>query len=126
MKYLKFKTRFSEEEGLATKLSIGNSVEPPKSNGKHSGNSDLYMRLGLLLGNSRNERQQRSAPATRPASALQQIHQPDILINGSLANLENRTQASSNTSPVSTLTGTSSEAEPTTATLRIPFKSKCK
>uniref|UniRef100_A0A1B6I3A2 RING-type domain-containing protein n=2 Tax=Homalodisca liturata TaxID=320908 RepID=A0A1B6I3A2_9HEMI len=65
---------------------------------KKSSQSDLYMRLGLLLGD--NPRRSRSANRSS--------HSHDSI--SSLASLEAGTLASSNTSPVSTLTG-SSEAD---------------
>ncbi|OXU24414.1 hypothetical protein TSAR_008506 [Trichomalopsis sarcophagae] len=116
------------------------SALPPKSSGRRSGNSDLYMRLGLLLGHPRPSSSASGGdlassvslaqrpPPSRPASAqhLQTHHHHDVsaVSIASLASLEARTHASTNTSPVSTLTGTSSEAEVAAAALRSPLKSK--
>lgn len=72
-------------------------VCPPKK----SSQSDLYMRLGLLLGDNARR-------GTRSRSANRSSHSHDSI--SSIASLEANTLASSNTSPVSTLTG-SSEAD---------------
>lgn len=106
---------------------LSENLLPPRSSSRRSGNnSDLYMRLGLLLGGQPRATSSsvaelpllhRPPSSLRPASA-----QP--LVHDSLASLETRTHASTNTSPVSTLTGTSSEAEVAAAQLRSPLKSK--
>lgn len=61
---------------------------------KKSSQSDLYMRLGLLLGDNARRRSR---------SANRGSHSHDSI--SSLASIEANTLASSNTSPVSTLTG---------------------
>ncbi|XP_067012508.1 protein TANC2 isoform X2 [Anabrus simplex] len=82
----------------------------PVSHGKKSSQNDLYMRLGLLLGdNARRAARTAQSPPRRPGSvANRSSHSHDSY--SSLASLEAHTLASSNTSPVSTLTG-SSEAD---------------
>lgn len=119
----------AEDDAANQAKSTGEGLLPPRSSSRRSGgNSDLYMRLGLLLGGQPRASSssvselpllQRPPSSLRPASA-----QP--LVHDSLASLETRTHASTNTSPVSTLTGTSSEAEVAAAQLRSPLKSKGK
>ncbi|KAK0089572.1 hypothetical protein PV325_006701 [Microctonus aethiopoides] len=109
---------------------------PPKS--RKSSQSDLYMRLGLLLGSGHL----RTSPsgdttdlptANCPLSSVSGCPRPQTRLDprgrdtpfSSLISLDQRTSASTNTSPVSTLTGTSSEAE-VAAALRNPIKPKGK
>ncbi|KAK0168005.1 hypothetical protein PV327_001848 [Microctonus hyperodae] len=105
---------------------------PPKS--RKSSQSDLYMRLGLLLGSGHL----RTSPvgdtsdlptANCPLSSVSGCPRPQTRGRdtpfSSLISLDQRTSASTNTSPVSTLTGTSSEAE-VAAALRNPIKPKGK
>ncbi|XP_014240920.1 protein TANC2 isoform X2 [Cimex lectularius] len=68
---------------------------------KKSSQQDMYMRLGLLLGE--NAKRSNSRTGNRSSRSHDSI--------SSLASLEAHTLASTNTSPVSTLTG-SSEADP--------------
>ncbi|XP_058796841.1 protein TANC2 [Phymastichus coffea] len=120
--------KLPDDEGVPVKT-LTEGALPAKSSGRKSGSSDLYMRLGLLLG------QQRASSsgnvindlpiASRPASTQPQQDATAASVC-SLASLEARTHASSNTSPVSTLTGTSSEAEIAAAAIRSPLKSKGK
>lgn len=77
-------------------------------NGKKSSQNDLYMRLGLLLGdNSRKS----SKPSSSAHGRIQSVHRVSRLNNNeahasfsSLISLDH-TLPSNNTSPVSTLTG---------------------
>ncbi|XP_044005263.1 protein TANC2 isoform X2 [Aphidius gifuensis] len=121
----------------------GNVKQLPIKNRKSS-QSDLYMRLGLLLG-SNNLRTNASIDTVdlpgsiRPTNTSgicqriqQQKQQQKQQRNGnetssysSLTSFDQQTLASTNTSPVSTLTGTSSEAE-VAAALRSPIKNKGK
>ncbi|XP_031779288.1 protein TANC2 isoform X2 [Nasonia vitripennis] len=133
--------KLPDDESVSPKP-LTESALPPKSSGRRSGNSDLYMRLGLLLGHPRPSSSASGGdlassvslaqrpPPSRPASAqhLQTHHHHDVsaVSIASLASLEARTHASTNTSPVSTLTGTSSEAEVAAVALRSPLKSKGK
>ncbi|XP_075222893.1 zinc-RING finger and ankyrin repeat domain-containing protein rolling pebbles isoform X4 [Lycorma delicatula] len=94
--------QFSDDEGGTIKP----VCQPPKK----SSQSDLYMRLGLLLGDNAR-RSQRSRSTNRSSRSHDSI--------SSLASLEANTLASTNTSPVSTLTG-SSEADAHHRTLKEP------
>lgn len=69
----------------------------PVSQPKKGSQSDLYMRLGLLLGDNARHR-------SRSRSHHRSSHHSHDSIS-SLASLDAGTLASSNTSPVSTLTG---------------------
>lgn len=80
----------------------------PVSHGKQSSQNDLYMRLGLLLGDSaRRSARAAQSPPRRPGSAANRSsHSHESCASfSSLASLEAHTLASTNTSPVSTLTG---------------------
>ncbi|XP_054264581.1 protein TANC2 isoform X4 [Macrosteles quadrilineatus] len=79
----------------------GGNIKPVCGVAKKSSQSDLYMRLGLLLGDNARQ-QRRSRSSNRGARSHDSI--------SSLASLDAGTLASTNTSPVSTLTG-SSEAD---------------
>lgn len=95
------------------------------------------MRLGLLLGNGRHagvdvtELPGQTRPQSNPKlklphlNNLQQGHDSSAASFSSLTSFETQTHPSNNTSPVSTLTGTSSEAE-AVAALRSPLKLKGK
>ncbi|XP_020294791.1 protein TANC2 isoform X2 [Pseudomyrmex gracilis] len=99
----------------------GGCVKPLSSKtNRKSSQSDLYMRLGLLLGSGRGNTE--TGPTSR---APIQRNDSSAASFSSLTSFETQTQASTNTSPVSTLTGTSSEAE-AAAALRCPVKSKTK
>ncbi|XP_014467329.1 PREDICTED: protein TANC2 isoform X2 [Dinoponera quadriceps] len=101
----------------------GGCVKPLSSKTRKSSQSDLYMRLGLLLGSGRaNANAESDACSTR---APVQGHDSSAASFSSLTSFETQTLASTNTSPVSTLTGTSSEAE-AAAALRCPVKPKVK
>ncbi|XP_046143166.1 protein TANC2 isoform X3 [Osmia bicornis bicornis] len=115
----------------------GGCVKPLSSKTRKSSQSDLYMRLGLLLG-SNHARANSSVDTTdlpgassrSGAGACQsrvpvQGHDSSAASFSSLTSFETQTLASTNTSPVSTLTGTSSEAE-AAAALRCPIKPKAK
>lgn len=79
----------------------GGCVKPLSSKTRKSSQSDLYMRLGLLLGGN-NVSHNTKGPSSRTCQ--------DSF--SSLTSYETQTGVVSvNTSPVSTLTGTSSEAE---------------
>lgn len=86
----------------------GGSIRPV-CNTKKSSQNDLYMRLGLLLGdNARRASRTAQSPTRRPGSvAPNRISQSNESCTSfsSLASLEAHTLASTNTSPVSTLTG---------------------
>ncbi|XP_072759308.1 protein TANC2 isoform X4 [Anoplolepis gracilipes] len=103
----------------------GGCVKPLSSKTRKSSQSDLYMRLGLLLGSSRANASVESGacPSSRVPAA--QGHDSSAASFSSLTSFEAQTLASTNTSPVSTLTGTSSEAEAAVA-LRCPVKPKVK
>ncbi|XP_033222043.1 protein TANC2 isoform X3 [Belonocnema kinseyi] len=117
----------------------GGCVKPLSSKTKKSSQSDLYMRLGLLLGNGRHggvssvdvtdlPGQTRFPPGSKlrlPHLSNLQGHDSSANSFSSLTSFETQTHPSTNTSPVSTLTGTSSEAE-AVAALRSPLKSKGK
>lgn len=80
----------------------------PVSHGKKSSQNDLYMRLGLLLGdNARRSTRVAQSPPRQPGSAANRSsHSHESYASfSSLASLEAHTLASTNTSPVSTLTG---------------------
>jgi hypothetical protein len=80
----------------------------PVSHGKKSSQNDLYMRLGLLLGdNARRSARAAQSPPRQPGSAANRSsHSHESCASfSSLASLEAHTLASTNTSPVSTLTG---------------------
>ncbi|XP_023319029.1 protein TANC2 [Trichogramma pretiosum] len=101
----------SEDEGIIGTTKETNGAGVGQST-RRSGNSDLYMRLGLLLGNdhhhqssSSHHQKLRSAPATRASSVAK--NETDQTSSARLP----PAAASTNTSPVSTLTGASSEAE---------------
>lgn len=114
----------------------GGCVKPLSSKTRKSSQSDLHMRLGLLLG-SNHSRTNSSVDANdlpgapnRSGSGCQsrvpiQGHDSSAASFSSLTSFETQTLASTNTSPVSTLTGTSSEAE-AAAALRCPMKPKTK
>ncbi|XP_076295761.1 zinc-RING finger and ankyrin repeat domain-containing protein rolling pebbles isoform X2 [Lasioglossum baleicum] len=115
----------------------GGCVKPLTSKTRKSSQSDLYMRLGLLLGsnharaNSSVDTNDLPGSSNRSgAGACQsrvpiQGHDSSAASFSSLTSFETQTLASTNTSPVSTLTGTSSEAE-AAAALRCPIKPKSK
>uniref|UniRef100_A0A0K8T6K2 RING-type domain-containing protein n=2 Tax=Lygus hesperus TaxID=30085 RepID=A0A0K8T6K2_LYGHE len=84
----------------------GGSIRPVAQPPKKSSQQDLYMRLGLLLGDGAKVANSRCSP-----------HSHDSI--SSLASLEATTLASTNTSPVSTLTG-SSEADAHRSGLKDP------
>ncbi|XP_032688832.1 protein TANC2 isoform X2 [Odontomachus brunneus] len=101
----------------------GGCVKPLSSKTRKSSQSDLYMRLGLLLGSGRANAN--AEPDTCPTRVPVQGHDSSAASFSSLTSFETQTLASTNTSPVSTLTGTSSEAE-AAAALRCPMKPKVK
>ncbi|XP_063220744.1 protein TANC2 [Bacillus rossius redtenbacheri] len=83
----------------------GGSIRPVAP-GKKSSQSDLYMRLQLLLGdNARRAARSALSPARRPDRSPRS-HESCASFS-SLASLEAHTLTSTNTSPVSTLTGSS-------------------
>ncbi|XP_034943105.1 protein TANC2 isoform X2 [Chelonus insularis] len=110
----------------------------PLLNTRKSSQSDLYMRLGLLLG-SGHLRTNSSIDTTdlscvnRSPSSTGACSRPQTRLDprghdtsfSSLTSFDQQTLASTNTSPVSTLTGTSSEAE-VAAALRSSTKPKGK
>lgn len=118
----------------------GGCVKPLSSKTRKSSQSDLYMRLGLLLGSGNlrgnpgvdtvdlpgapGRAVQGSSACARPNVRLNEARGHDTSFS-SLTSFETQTLASTNTSPVSTLTGTSSEAE-VAAALRSPIKPKGK
>ncbi|KZC13087.1 Protein TANC2 [Dufourea novaeangliae] len=115
----------------------GGCVKPLSSKTRKSSQSDLYMRLGLLLGNNHTRANSgvdtTDLPGVSSRSGVTSC-QPRVPVQGhdssaasfsSLTSFETQTLASTNTSPVSTLTGTSSEAE-AAAALRCPVKPKSK
>ncbi|XP_018398120.1 PREDICTED: protein TANC2 [Cyphomyrmex costatus] len=101
----------------------GGCVKPLSSKTRKSSQSDLYMRLGLLLGSNRANASVESSAC--PSRTPIQGHDSSAASFSSLTSFETQTLASTNTSPVSTLTGTSSEAE-AAAALRCPVKPKTK
>ncbi|XP_076174801.1 zinc-RING finger and ankyrin repeat domain-containing protein rolling pebbles isoform X2 [Ptiloglossa arizonensis] len=115
----------------------GGCVKPLSSKTRKSSQSDLYMRLGLLLGSNHARANSNvdttdlpCVPIRSSAGACQsrvpiQGHDSSAASFSSLTSFETQTLASTNTSPVSTLTGTSSEAE-AAAALRCPIKPKTK
>ncbi|XP_076678225.1 zinc-RING finger and ankyrin repeat domain-containing protein rolling pebbles isoform X5 [Andrena cerasifolii] len=115
----------------------GGCVKPLSSKTRKSSQSDLYMRLGLLLGNNHARANSsvdttdlpgvsnRSGAGACQARVPIQGHDSSAASFSSLTSFETQTLASTNTSPVSTLTGTSSEAE-AAAALRCPMKPKAK
>ncbi|XP_076650310.1 zinc-RING finger and ankyrin repeat domain-containing protein rolling pebbles isoform X2 [Halictus rubicundus] len=115
----------------------GGCVKPLTSKTRKSSQSDLYMRLGLLLGSNHARANSSVDTSDLPggsnrsgAGACQsrvpiQGHDSSAASFSSLTSFETQTLASTNTSPVSTLTGTSSEAE-AAAALRCPIKPKSK
>ncbi|XP_049811721.1 protein TANC2 isoform X1 [Schistocerca nitens] len=94
-----------DDEG-GTVRPVSSCKKPPASS---SSQNDLYVRLGLLLGESARRRAQQSSGHTQPQSRPSSAGRASTSFS-SLASLEANTLASSNTSPVSTLTG-SSEAD---------------
>ncbi|XP_021931745.1 protein TANC2 isoform X1 [Zootermopsis nevadensis] len=96
----------------------------PVSHGKQSSQNDLYMRLGLLLGDgARHSARAARSPPRRPGSAANRSsHSHESCASfSSLASLEAHTLASTNTSPVSTLTGSSEvDVHGHTRTLKDP------
>ncbi|XP_011302998.1 protein TANC2 isoform X2 [Fopius arisanus] len=105
----------------------GGSVKPLSSKSRKSSQSDLYMRLGLLLGSGHL----RTSSGIEPiASSSQHPQRSDSRCHeasfSSLTSFDQQTLASTNTSPVSTLTGTSSEAEVAAALRSTPMKPKGK
>ncbi|XP_025157135.1 protein TANC2 isoform X3 [Harpegnathos saltator] len=103
----------------------GGCVKPLPSKARKSSQSDLYMRLGLLLGSGRANSNTNAEPDTCSTRVPVQGHDSSAASFSSLTSFETQTLASTNTSPVSTLTGTSSEAE-AAAALRCPIKPKVK
>ncbi|PBC31395.1 hypothetical protein APICC_09785 [Apis cerana cerana] len=115
----------------------GGCVKPLSSKTRKSSQSDLHMRLGLLLGTNHTRASSSVDTTDLPgvsnrssAGACQsrvpiQGHDSSAASFSSLTSFETQTLASTNTSPVSTLTGTSSEAE-AAAALRCPIKPKTK
>ncbi|KAL0115994.1 hypothetical protein PUN28_011102 [Cardiocondyla obscurior] len=101
----------------------GGCVKPLTSKTRKSSQSDLYMRLGLLLGSNRANASVESS--AYPSRTPVQGHDSSAASFSSLTSFETQTLASTNTSPVSTLTGTSSEAE-AAAALRCSLKPKTK
>ncbi|XP_012226066.1 protein TANC2 isoform X3 [Linepithema humile] len=99
----------------------GGCVKPLSSKTKKSSQSDLYMKLGLLLGSGRANAN--AEPDTCSSQAPIQGHDSSAASFSSLTSFEAQMLTSTNTSPVSTLTGTSSEAD---AALRCPVKPKIK
>ncbi|CAG2057215.1 unnamed protein product, partial [Timema podura] len=90
----------------------GGSIRPV-GHTKKSSQSDLYMRLGLLLGDNARRASRSAAlspPPRRPGSSTNHSHGSCASFS-SLASLEATTLTSTNTSPVSTLTVGSSEAD---------------
>ncbi|XP_011864856.1 PREDICTED: protein TANC1 isoform X4 [Vollenhovia emeryi] len=102
----------------------GGCVKPLSSKTRKSSQSDLYMRLGLLLGSNRANASMESS--VHPSRTPIQGHDSSAASFSSLTSFEAQTLASTNTSPVSTLTGTSSEAEAAAAALRCSMKPKVK
>lgn len=98
-------------------------MKPLSSKTRKSSQSDLYMRLGLLLGSNRANASVESNAS--PPRIPVQGHDSSAASFSSLTSFETQTLASTNTSPVSTLTGTSSEAE-AAAALRCSVKPKVK
>ncbi|XP_031847478.1 zinc-RING finger and ankyrin repeat domain-containing protein rolling pebbles isoform X3 [Nomia melanderi] len=113
----------------------GGCVKPLTSKTRKSSQSDLYMRLGLLLGsnharaNSSVDTSDLPGVSNRSGPGQSRVpiqgHDSSAASFSSLTSFETQTLASTNTSPVSTLTGTSSEAE-AAAALRCPIKPKSK
>ncbi|XP_043518370.1 protein TANC2 isoform X2 [Frieseomelitta varia] len=115
----------------------GGYVKPLSSKTRKSSQSDLHMRLGLLLGSNHTRASSNVDTTDLPgtsnrssAGACQsrvpiQGHDSSAASFSSLTSFETQTLASTNTSPVSTLTGTSSEAEAAAAS-RCPIKPKSK
>ncbi|KAG7190367.1 hypothetical protein KM043_006477 [Ampulex compressa] len=115
----------------------GGCVKPLSSKTRKSSQSDLYMRLGLLLGTNHARGNpsidssdlpcapNRVPPGTCQSRVPIQGHDSSAASFSSLTSFETQTLASTNTSPVSTLTGTSSEAE-AAAAMRCPIKPKTK
>ncbi|XP_015179391.1 PREDICTED: protein TANC2 isoform X2 [Polistes dominula] len=116
----------------------GGCVKPLSSKTRKSSQSDLYMRLGLLLGgnhgrdNSVVDTSNYFPCASNRVAATSGIQRPPMQGHdssaasfSSLTSFETQTLASTNTSPVSTLTGTSSETE-AAAALRSTNKPKSK
>ncbi|XP_057330319.1 protein TANC2 isoform X3 [Microplitis mediator] len=116
----------------------GGSVKPLSTKTRKSSQSDLYMRLGLLLGSSNlrpnpavdttdfpgSNRPPSGAACVRPTTRLDpRGHDTSF---SSLTSFDQQTMASTNTSPVSTLTGTSSEAEVAAALRTSSSKTKGK
>ncbi|XP_043488120.1 protein TANC2 isoform X2 [Polistes fuscatus] len=117
----------------------GGCVKPLSSKTRKSSQSDLYMRLGLLLGgnhgreNSVVDTANYFPGASNRVAATSGIQRPPMQGHdssaasfSSLTSFETQTLASTNTSPVSTLTGTSSETEAAAAALRSANKPKSK
>ncbi|XP_011330924.1 protein TANC2 isoform X1 [Ooceraea biroi] len=102
----------------------GGCVKPLSSKTRKSSQSDLYMRLGLLLGSGRANVNVEPGHACASRAPVQG-HDSSAASFSSLTSFETQTVASTNTSPVSTLTGTSSETE-AAAALRCPVKPKVK
>nr|CAD7420412.1 unnamed protein product [Timema poppensis] len=99
-------------DGLDVPDDEGGSIRPV-GNTKKSSQSDLYMRLGLLLGDNARRASRSAAlspPPRRPGSSTNHSHGSCASFS-SLASLEATTLTSTNTSPVSTLTVGSSEAD---------------
>ncbi|XP_076758357.1 zinc-RING finger and ankyrin repeat domain-containing protein rolling pebbles isoform X1 [Xylocopa sonorina] len=118
----------------------GGCVKPLSSTKtRKSSQSDLHMRLGLLLGTNQARTSSNTVDTTDPADRSNRSAgagcQSRLPVQGqdssaasfsSLTSFETQTLPSTNTSPVSTLlTGTSSEAE-AAAALRCPVKLKTK
>ncbi|XP_033361933.1 protein TANC2-like isoform X2 [Bombus vosnesenskii] len=115
----------------------GGCVKPLSSKTRKSSQSDLHMRLGLLLGSNHTRASSsvdttdlpgvsnRSSTGACQSRIPIQGHDSSAASFSSLTSFETQTLASTNTSPVSTLTGTSSEAE-AAAALRCPIKPKTK
>ncbi|KAK2585872.1 hypothetical protein KPH14_010464 [Odynerus spinipes] len=115
----------------------GGCVKPLSSKTRKSSQSDLYMRLGLLLGghhgretsgvdtNYLTNASNRVGVTTGIQRPPMQGHDSSAASFSSLTSFETQTLASTNTSPVSTLTGTSSETE-AAAALRCTNKPKSK
>lgn len=129
-----FSSLFTDDEG--------DRVKHISSKSRKSSQLDLYMRLGLLLGNQRcnndptsvSGRVESVAPVepiyARPPLRPKNSQNQDSFAASfsSLTSFETQTHASTNTSPISTLTGTSSEAEvaAAAAALRTPPKPRTK
>jgi hypothetical protein len=99
--------RTSDEVLIDLSDDEGGTIKPV-FHGKKSSQNDLYMRLGLLLGdNARQSARVVQSPSRRPGSAANRSsHSHESCASfSSLASLEAHTLASTNTSPVSTLTG---------------------